>query len=95
MIVPFSTGLFSNSSQLLTPFANVMLRIEASTFDGERAQMIFEKFKADNKKKLYKLTCVKVVEDPLSLANLWKVTVDGMPFSTRDRDNDKRHISCA
>ena len=75
-------------------FTNVMLRIEASTFDGERAVLIFEGFKVDTEENLYKLTCGKVIEDPKSLASSWQHG-DGMPFTTRDRDNDQHSSNCA
>ena len=76
-----------NIHAITNTFANVMLRIEASTFDGERAVVIFEGFKVDNEAHLYKLTCGKVVDDSLSLSDGWFFS-DGMSFSTRDRDND-------
>ena len=47
-------------------FTNMILRIEASTFDGERALLIFEGFKVDTEKNLYKLTCG---QDPMSLVS--------------------------
>ena len=76
-----------NIHAITNTFANVMLRIEASTFDGERAVVIFEGFKVDNEAHLYKLTCGKVVDDSLPLSDGWFFS-DGMSFSTRDRDND-------
>ena len=77
-----------NIHAITNTFANVMLRIEASTFDGERAVMIFEGFKVDSEENLYKLTSGEVVEDPLYLADKW-LNYDGMSFSTQDSDNDK------
>ena len=80
---------------LTNTFANVMLRIEASTFGGERAFMIFEGFKVGDEASLYKLTCGNVLEDPLSLDDDW-LGLDGMKFSTHDKDNDKRSgASCS
>ena len=76
-------------------FTNVMLRIEASTFDGERAVLIFEGFKVDNETNLYKLSCGQAVENPLSFANSWRQSVNGMFFSTRDMDNDIANVQCA
>ena len=64
-----------------------MLRIEASTFSGERAVLITEGFSIGDEENLYKLTCGQVVEDALSLASSW-FFVDGNSFSTRDMDND-------
>ena len=77
---------------LTNAFANVMLRIEASTFGGERTFMIFEGFKVGDEASLYKLTCGNVLEDSLSLADDW-LYVDGRQFSTRDKDNDSRDDS--
>ena len=76
-----------NIHAITKTFENVMVRIEASTFEGERAVMIFEGFKVDSEVNLYKLTCGWIVEDPLSLAISW-LYVNGMAFSTKDADND-------
>ena len=71
-----------------------MVRIEASTFEGERAVMIFEGFKVDNEANLYKLTSGWVVEDPLSLSFSW-LYMNGMAFTTKDVDNDLVNYNCA
>ena len=55
---------------------------------------IFEGFKVDKEENLYKLTCGQVVEDPLGLADGW-FSVNGMPFSTQDRDNDQSIKHCS
>ena len=83
-----------NIHAITNTFANVMLRIEASTFDGERALLIFVGFKVDNEENLYKLTSGQVVEDPLGLANGWLIS-NGMSFSTRERDNDNLNEDCS
>ena len=91
--VEYWLGL-DNIHAITNTFANMMVRIEASTFDGERAVLIFEGFKVDTEENLYKLTCGKVIEDPKSLASSWQHG-DGMPFTTRDRDNDQHSSNCA
>ena len=92
--VEYWLGL-DNIHAITNTFANMMVRIEASTFDGERAVLIFEGFKVDNETNLYKLSCGQAVENPLSFANSWRQSVNGMFFSTRDMDNDIANVQCA
>ena len=48
----------------------------------------------DGESNLYKLTCGQVVEDPFSLMVSW-LYVNGMFFSTRDKDNDRHSGECS
>ena len=76
-------------------FANVMLRIEASAFNGDRAVLVFEKVFVCDEANLYRLMCGQFVDGEPSLANSW-LMMNGMAFSTKDVDNGQHSIwKCA
>ncbi|XP_066918043.1 microfibril-associated glycoprotein 4-like [Clytia hemisphaerica] len=84
-----------NIYQITNTFKNVMLKIEATKFDGTSNYMIFEHFYIENEKKLYLLHCGLFKEGASFAKDDW-LYHDGQYFSTPDRDNeDYQPMHCA
>ncbi|KAK7087986.1 fibrinogen-like protein 1 [Littorina saxatilis] len=73
-----------------------MLRIEMTDWEGRTYYGEYDSFRIDNEKGLYRLHIGNYNGDAGdSLRSHWE-NHDGMPFSTKDRDNDGRYYdSCA
>uniref|UniRef100_A0A7M5WXA2 Fibrinogen C-terminal domain-containing protein n=1 Tax=Clytia hemisphaerica TaxID=252671 RepID=A0A7M5WXA2_9CNID len=81
--------------RITTKYSNMMVRMEATAFDGDQAYVVFQNFFVEGEENLYKLHAGTFLEGDASNKIDWE-DHDGQYFSTKDNPNDQSiHYNCA